>query len=167
MNDKETQNNAPAARRGGEGAAGRLLYHDRYRAGGRKAHVRHEAAQVHHAARRRGGYLAARCAGAAAGEAQGSIRIAPLITSPMTTLVQSKYLTHDCSLSLMAATTRNALSMNHAPIITSSVPMDGAENGGLTWVTRWKEPLSRTAVMFRRQDRFRRMPATSICVLWA
>jgi hypothetical protein len=106
-------------------------------------------------------------AGAAAGEAQGSIRIAPLITSPMTTLVQSKYLTHDCSLSLMAATTRNALSMNHAPIITSSVPMDGAENGGLTWVTRWKEPLSRTAVMFRRQDRFRRMPATSICVLWA
>ena len=106
-------------------------------------------------------------AGAAAGEAQGSIRIAPLITSPMTTLVQSKYLTHDCSLSLMAATTRNALSMNHAPIITSSVRMDGAENGGLTWVTRWKEPLSRTAVMFRRQDRFRRMPATSICVLWA
>jgi hypothetical protein len=104
---------------------------------------------------------------AAAGEAQGSIRIAPLITSPMTTLVQSKYLTHDCSLSLMAATTRNALSMNHAPIITSSVPMDGAENGGLTWVTRWKEPISRTAVMFRRQDRFRRMPATSICVLWA
>jgi len=102
-----------------------------------------------------------------AGEAQGSIRIAPLITSPMTTLVQSKYLTHDCSLSLMAATTRNALSMNHAPIITSSVRMDGTENGGLTWVTRWKEPLSRTAVMFRRQDRFRRMPATSICVLWA
>jgi hypothetical protein len=85
----------------------------------------------------------------------------------MTTLVQSKYLTHDWSLSLMAATTRNALSMNHAPIITSSVRMDGAENGGLTWVTRWKEPLSRTAVMFRRQDRFRRMPATSICVLWA
>jgi hypothetical protein len=63
----------------------------------------------------------------------------------MTTLVQSKYLTHDCSLSLMAATTRNALSMSHAPIITSSVRMDGAENGGLTWVTRWKEPLSRTA----------------------
>src|SRR6266481_4838129 len=140
MNDKETQNNAPAARRGGEGAAGRLLYHDRYRAGGRKAHVRHEAAQVHHAARRYGG-VAARCAGAAAGEAQGSIRIAPLITSPMTTLVQSKYLTHDCSLSLMAATTRNALSMNHAPIITSSVRMDGTENGGLTWVTRWKEPV--------------------------
>jgi len=120
-----------------------------------------EAPRVHHASQRRG-RVAAR-----GGEAQGSIRIAPLITSPMTTLVQSKYLTHDCSLSLTAATTRNALSMNHAPIITSSVRMDGAENGGLTWVTRWKEPLSRTAVMFRRQDRFRRMPTTSICVLWA
>ena len=100
-----------------------------------------EATRVHHTVRRRG-LVAARGARAAGREAQGSIRIAPLITSPMTTLVQSKYLTHDCSLSLMAATTRNALSMNHAPIITSSVRMDGAENGGLTWVTRWKEPLS-------------------------
>ena len=125
-----------------------------------------ETARLRYATRRRG-CVAGCSTRPAAGEAQGSIRIAPLITSPMTTLVQSKYLTHDCSLPLMAATTRNALSMNHAPIITSSVRMDGAENGGLTWVTRWKEPLSRTAVMFRRQDRFRRMPATSICVLWA
>jgi hypothetical protein len=53
--------------------------------------------------------------------AQGSIRIAPLITSPMTMLVQNN---HDRSLSLMAATTRNTLSTNHAPIITSSVRMD-------------------------------------------
>jgi hypothetical protein len=70
--------------------------------------------------------------GRSSDEAHGSIRIAPLITSPMTTLVQSKYLTHDCSLSLRAATTRNALSMNHAPIITSSVRIDRTENGG--WI---------------------------------
>jgi hypothetical protein len=61
--------------------------------------------------------------------AQGSIRIAPLITSPMTMLVQNN---HDRSLSLMAATTRNTLSTNHAPIITSSVRMDRAENNSLT-----------------------------------
>jgi hypothetical protein len=42
------------------------------------------------------------------------------ITSPMTTLTPNKKLTHDCSLSLMAATTRNALSMNHIPIVASS-----------------------------------------------
>jgi hypothetical protein len=65
--------------------------------------------------------------------AHGSIRIVPLITKPMTKLAQNKYLTADCSLSLIAATTRNALSKNHAAIITSSVRMDG--NGGWIWVT--------------------------------
>jgi hypothetical protein len=35
-------------------------------------------------------------------------------------------------LSLMAATMRNTLSTNHAPIITSSVRMDRVENNGLT-----------------------------------
>jgi hypothetical protein len=35
------------------------------------------------------------------------------------------------SLSLVAATARNALSANQAPIITRSVRMDRAENGGV------------------------------------
>ena len=66
--------------------------------------------------------------------AYGSVRIVPLIASPMTTLAPNKYLTHDCSLSLMTATTKNGISISHAPIITISMRMDRPDIGGSIWL---------------------------------
>jgi hypothetical protein len=61
-------NGLPIGSRLRQGALVVCWYHDRYRAGVRKAHVRHEATRVHHAHRRRGS-VAARGARAAAGDA--------------------------------------------------------------------------------------------------
>jgi hypothetical protein len=72
MNDRETQNNAPAAAR--RARARRSFAGIMTGAGGRKAHVRHEAAPFHHAARRRSSFVAGRGARAGADAALGAGR---------------------------------------------------------------------------------------------